>query len=59
MRSMEYKVVVGNSAWILEENVSKRLEEGWELQGGVSVTTGSDSDNAKYSYAQAMIRRLS
>jgi hypothetical protein len=54
---MEYEVVEGNSSLILEENVKRRLEQGWELQGGVSVTTGSDYNNVAYSYAQAMIRR--
>jgi len=49
---MEYIVVKSKSKIDFEEQVELHLTEGYELQGGVSVTVDR---NDAYAYFQAMI----
>jgi hypothetical protein len=50
----DYDVVVGDKADALESRVKERLRQGWELQGGVSIT--GDTNTREYRYVQAMIK---
>jgi hypothetical protein len=57
---MRYKLLCDNSADGLVSQVALHLTEGWQLQGGVSV---SPIDDARYSrgtllYSQAMTLAL-
>lgn len=51
---MKYKLVVREGTRSMEEAVNEMLKEGWELQGGVSV---SRLNNYNEMYCQAMIKR--
>ena len=51
----DYKVVKGASPDEIASAVRSALEQGWKLQGGVSITNSTSSH--KTYYAQAVVRR--
>ncbi len=60
---MDYRVVVvcdGNSVVVatmnLERKVKELIEQGWKLQGGVSVSKEGYSSSSRLVMAQAMIK---
>jgi hypothetical protein len=59
----EYRIVVENSTTTLTERVNAWLNEGWELQGGVSghtrITAHPRSNHISYDelWAQTMIKK--
>jgi len=64
-KNIEYIVAEANSTAELEEKVSNYLNEGWELQGGIGITSvrpplnlNSDKeiDDPLFNFAQAMVR---
>lgn len=61
MQRLEYMILgaEGNKARIeLESIVAKAIAEGWQPQGGVSVSEASLSGYGYITYAQAMTRRI-
>ena len=44
----EYRIISGASAKSLEEQVNDLLQEGWQLQGGVSITTAGSRTVESY-----------
>ena len=57
---LQYILVVADGQLDLEEEVNRCLSEGWQPQGGVSMSV-SDWDNngipeRHFTYAQAMVR---
>jgi hypothetical protein len=51
-----YHVASANSKIDLEREVTRYLQCGWQLQGGVSVTsTNRDGDTVDTWYAQALV----
>lgn len=59
---IEYRIVVENSTTTLTERVNALLNEGWELQGGVSGHTRITQPRSNYNlydelWAQAMIKK--
>jgi hypothetical protein len=60
MARLEYMIIEteGNKARTeLESNVAKAITEGWEPQGGVSISETTLSDYGYVTYSQAMVRR--
>jgi hypothetical protein len=63
---IEYYTVISNTPVGLDESVTGKLAEGWQLQGGVAVCVVlnpypevTPSENAfLYTYAQAMIKQI-
>lgn len=49
---MEYELVVRDGIESMNEAVNEMLQDGWRLQGGISVTATSRI----YYYCQAMVR---
>lgn len=49
---MKYELVVRDGMRSMEEAVNEMLEEGWKLQGGVSISEDSNT----LCYCQAMIK---
>lgn len=55
-RITTYMVLEEGDANMLAREVDRMLRAGWQLQGGVSITTiEQDGDTVKQWYAQAMI----
>jgi len=51
------KILVGNGSSNLTSQIQLHLNEGWEMQGGVSVTNYYDkNDKLVFQYTQAMIK---
>lgn len=58
-RKIEYTVVSEHDEDELTKTVNELLDDGWELQGGVSCSL-SETDDMRYTvFAQAMTRTLS
>jgi Domain of unknown function (DUF1737) len=63
-QEIEYYCVISDKPHTLDENVNRKLAEGWQLHGGVSVAgvvlRPNDEKNPDiwFNYAQAMIRPL-
>lgn len=56
MSRVVYEIVSASSENQLATDVQARLDCGWQLQGGISVsTTTRDGDTAGSWYAQAMV----
>lgn len=60
---VEYRVIAADSTIVLTEAVNKASEEGWQLQGGVSVSVavhnyGSAGNSETYIVYQAMYREI-
>lgn len=56
---MKYIILESESSIALARAVVKKLEDGWELQGGVSCSV-SESDEYRYPiFAQAMMKEES
>ena len=61
---MKYKIVTGDDRKEIEDKVQVLLDNGWKLQGGVSVSIAFDPEGMKdgggtifhESYAQAVIK---
>jgi len=51
---MEYKVLKTTDEEILENEVNRHLTQGWNLQGGISVS--KRIDNTFNIYCQALVR---
>lgn len=62
--NIEYYAVQSDSAEGLGDNVNEKLSQGWNLQGGVSITTvlatpdkpGQQPQEAWVMWAQAVVR---
>ena len=60
----EYNTVVSDSPQGLDAKVNEKLAEGWQLQGGVSVSPivmqSQDEENPDiwFTYAQAVVRPI-
>jgi len=52
---MEYKIVTSHSAQDLTQSINHYLNDGWVLQGGVTMTTNGYHNNDNR-YAQAIVR---
>lgn len=52
----EYKVVTAAKLDELVEEVNKRIQEGWQLQGGVSGSVAAIGLALQTRYAQAMVK---
>jgi len=53
---MQYNLAMGNYSEVLRD-VQEFLDNGWKLQGGVSVTCFKDEyDDIEYRYAQAVVK---
>ncbi len=50
---MRYKVVESIDRLNFQHKIQRLVQEGWELQGGVSMTYADDY----YCFAQAMIKK--
>lgn len=50
---MKYEVVTGYDFREFTANIQRKLDEGWQLQGGVSMAVNGHS-NERY-YAQALV----
>ncbi len=50
---MEYDVVYASSVEGLIKKVNQMIAEGWQLQGGVTVST---QDDTEYYFYQAVVR---
>lgn len=53
---MEYKILEADDAIGLVALVEGHLQDGWELQGGVSVAMSASDIYSYHVYAQALIR---
>ena len=53
---LHYKVIEWHKRDYLEEKVNRELKEGWQLQGGVSVSMYHNSLGTTCIYAQAMTK---
>jgi hypothetical protein len=53
---MEYIILTGDTTDELMELVNEKLEEGYTLQGGVSVSMTRDQGYSGEIFAQAMIK---
>jgi RecB family endonuclease NucS len=58
----EYRIIVENCSVRLTERVNEMLNEGWELQGGVSGHTRTSQQSSNWTshtpmWAQAMIKK--
>lgn len=49
---MEYEIIKRHDLCMMEEIVNAKLQAGWELQGGVSISKDSNT----LCYCQAMIK---
>ena len=54
---MEYKIVNANCTEYLEEKVNELIKDGWQLQGGVSISLSESDDYMYFDCAQAMIKK--
>lgn len=60
---MEYTVLTGKSNTLsdarleIERKVEKLLKQGWELNGGISVSNSQDDYSARYVLAQALVKK--
>ncbi len=53
----DYRVLYGDTMNELREDVLALLTDGWELVGGVSVTSWpSTTDGTEFLYIQAMVK---
>lgn len=52
---MEYRILSHSGRKDLEKIVTNALADGWQLQGGVSITTNSMNDIA---FAQAVVKNF-
>jgi hypothetical protein len=61
-QTLEYFTVISDKPHTLDDNVNAKLAQGWQLQGGVSVSGvitpfGTEkSPDIWWMYAQAMVR---
>lgn len=60
---VEYRVIAADSTIVLTEEVNKASQEGWQLQGGISVSVavynyGSAGNSETYIVYQAMYREI-
>lgn len=62
---MKYKVVVADTSETLVQEVTKAIDEGWQLQGGIGLSEsnyysedhkGYSNDNFSITFAQALVR---
>ena len=53
---MEYRIFTDKSYIDLEVFITKRIDEGWRLQGGISISRSEDERTSYFVFAQAMIR---
>lgn len=53
---MKYEILSYSHTSFLEEEVNKKLDDGWELVGGVSVAQSNDGLDFDMTFAQAMIK---
>ncbi len=54
--AMEYKIVTATSESLFEEQVTALLQQGWTLQGGMSITFNHGRGNSDLYFAQALIK---
>lgn len=60
---MEYTVLTGKSNSLsdarleIERKVEKLLKQGWELNGGISVSNSQDDYSDCYVLAQALVKK--
>ncbi len=63
---IQYYAVMSDTPHGLDDNVNKKLAEGWQLQGGVAICVAlepytADTPNKKtllYTWAQAMVKPI-
>lgn len=55
---MKYQILFEYDWDLLANKVNEVLSEGWQLQGGVSISV-SETDERKYLFAQAIVRQVS
>ena len=53
---MEYRIFTDKSYIDLEAFITKRVKDGWKLQGGISVSRSEKERDSYFIFAQAMIR---
>ena len=53
---MKYILVTGNDLWKFQIEVERRLVQGRELRGGVSVATATHNGTLMIIYSQAMTK---
>ncbi|WP_018613234.1 DUF1737 domain-containing protein [Segetibacter koreensis] len=50
----QYKIITGESVIEIEQNVNENINNGWEVQGGVSVMFQQSTKS--YTFCQAMVK---
>lgn len=59
---MDYKVITVENKYLYEAEeefmqiVNRHLQDGWNLQGGVSITSRQYGNYNYYTFAQAMVK---
>ena len=54
---MEYDIVSAGDYKIVIEKIRKKIAEGWEPLGGVSISESETSEDYYFSVAQAIIKK--
>jgi hypothetical protein len=53
---MEYKIITSNQWEELQKAVQERLDNGWNLQGGVAASLSENDEYCYPLFAQAVVR---
>lgn len=56
MKTLEYSIVIDESADEVVNLVNEALREGWQLQGGLSVTVAANTQGTFFLFGQAMVK---
>lgn len=56
MKTLEYSIVIDESADEVVNLVNEALKEGWQLQGGLSVTVAANTRGTFFLFGQAMVK---
>lgn len=56
MKTLEYSIILDESADELANLVNEALKDGWKLQGGLSVTVSANTQGTFFLFGQAMVK---
>lgn len=59
MKKSEYDLIIEDDYKVFIEKVNRRLDQGWELIGGVCLAETVDRGDYDSRYVQAVIKRVS
>lgn len=56
MKTLEYSIILDESADELANLVNEALKDGWKLQGGLSVTVAANTQGTFFLFGQAVVK---